>query len=179
MKNLGLALVVVASSLFFACGGEPAKEPSNSTTSAPSSAPAPTTPAATSVATPAATSANSAAQTAPANSAQAAPADSTALAAPPVAAASARSSPVPPPATKKEEPITSVRVYLSNKCPKKVEYCVEDGSTLNTSLTGNTSTTHTVKPGAKFRLKNGSSCGATVFTAPVSKDEVKASICEK
>lgn len=83
--------------------------------------------------------------------------------------------PTPPP----EPEITSVRVYVSNECAAKVEYCVEDGSTLHTSLTSNTSTTHSVKPGAKLRVKKGGSCGDVAFTAPASKDEVKFSICKR
>jgi hypothetical protein len=78
-----------------------------------------------------------------------------------------------------EAPITSVRVYVSNECDKPVNYCVDDGSTLNTSLSQRTSTTHTVKPGARILEKTGSSCGAAKFTVPASKDEVKFSICKK
>jgi len=143
--------IVVASLSIFACGGEPAKDPSGAASTTSSASPG----ASSAEATPSAPAAS----------------DSNAK--------GAASSPTAPPAPKAEEPITSVRIYLSNKCSKPVEYCVEDGSTLNTSLGSNTSTTHTVKPGAKFRLKSGSSCGNTVFTAPASRDEVKASICEK
>lgn len=86
----------------------------------------------------------------------------------------------PPVAPPKEPEITSVRVVVSNGCDTKVDYCVEDGaSTLNTSLTQRTTTTHSVKPGAKLRLKKGGSCGDTLFTVPAEKGEVKASICSK
>jgi hypothetical protein len=85
----------------------------------------------------------------------------------------------PKPAAKPAEaPITSVRLYLTNQCPKPVEYCVEDGSTLNTSLGSNTSTSHTVSVGARIKLKSGSSCGNVIFTAPASKDEQKVTICK-
>ena len=92
----------------------------------------------------------------------------------------AETSSAPKPPTKPvEAPITSVRVYVTNQCAKKVEYCVENGSTLNTSLGSNASTTHTVSPGAKFKTKNGSSCGNVVFTAPAAKDEQKFNICSR
>jgi len=93
-------------------------------------------------------------------------------AAPAVTPASTQKKPEPP-------PITSVRLYVSNECPKKVDYCVADGSTLNTFLSGNASTTHTVKPGAKIMLKSGSSCGAPVFTVPATSPEGKFVLCKR
>lgn len=149
--HLPLALVAVCGSLAIACGGA-ARAPS-----------APSETSASPVAKPA---------DGPATDGTKAPALADAA---PEAATPKSSAPTPAP----EPEITSVRVYVSNECASKVEYCVEDGSTLHTSLTQHTSTTHTVKPGAKLRAKKGGSCGDVAFTAPASKDEVKFSICKR
>jgi hypothetical protein len=80
----------------------------------------------------------------------------------------------------KEPPISSVSVEVKNECSEKVEYCVESGSsTLNTSLGGNTTTSHTMRPGDKIRLKKGSNCAMTIFTAPASRDRQKVMLCER
>jgi hypothetical protein len=154
----GRATVVLGLWALVGCGGAeaPAKDPSAKSEPVPAaSEPAATAPA---MATPAP---SSAAPTPAANDKAATP--------PPVAKTAAPA----------EAPISSVRVYLSNKCSKPVEYCVQDGSTLNTSLGSNTSTTHTVNPGAKILSRKGSSCGSTLLTVPATRDEVKFSICEK
>lgn len=81
----------------------------------------------------------------------------------------------PPP-----EKIISVSVDLRNECSDKVEYCVDSGgSTLNTSLGGNTSTSSTLRPGTKIQLKKDNRCGTTVFTVPESKDRQKVVLCER
>ena len=71
-----------------------------------------------------------------------------------------------------------MQLYLENKCGAKVDYCVEDGSTLNTSLNANTSTTHRVSPGAKIRLKKGGSCADTVYVVTAASADQKTQICK-
>lgn len=81
----------------------------------------------------------------------------------------------PPP-----EKIVSVSVEIRNECSDKVEYCVDSGgSTLNTSLGGNTSTSSSLGPGTKIQLKKDNRCGTTVFTVPESKDRQKVVLCER
>lgn len=106
------------------------------------------------------------------------PTEPAAMAAPPAETTNAAPKPQAPTPPKEPE-ITSVRVAVSNKCETPMDYCVEDSTTLYTTLTQRTTTTHTVKPGAKLRARKGSSCGDVLFTVPASKDEVKASICGK
>lgn len=106
------------------------------------------------------------------------PAESTAKAAAPAETTNAAPKPQAPTPPKEPE-ITSVRVAVSNKCETPMDYCVDDSTTLYTTLTQRTTTTHTVKPGAKLRARKGSSCGDVLFTVPASKDEVKATICGK
>lgn len=157
------------------CGPAPTSGPVNTGLPAAPSESAPAATPAASAAMPVAPAATPAAPAAPAassaSSEQAVPKAST--------KPSESSSSTKAPAKPVEAPITSVRVYVSNQCAKKVEYCVENGSTLNTSLGSNASTTHTVSPGAKFKIKNGSSCGNVVFTAPAAKDEQKFNICSR
>lgn len=114
------------------------------------------------------------------------PAVATAPSAPaaPTAETSSANAPIPSKPTTSESaptavPITSVSVYVSNECDKPVAYCVEDVSSLSTSLSPRASTTHNLKPGARLREKSGSSCGNVTFTVPASKDDVKFSICKK
>ena len=85
--------------------------------------------------------------------------------------------PVQPP---KPEKIDVVSVDVRNECSDKVEYCVDSGgSTLNTSLGGNTSTSSQMRPGTEIQLKKGSSCSTTLFTVPESKDRQKVILCKK
>ena len=79
-----------------------------------------------------------------------------------------------------EAPITDARLYLTNDCAKRIEYCVEDGaSTLNTSLNSNTSTSHSVRVGARIKLKANGSCGTVVYTAKAERDEQKVLLCKR
>ena len=132
-----------------------------------------------------ATTASAAALAPPVTTASVAPATPTpvAVAAPGKAtpAAPAQGAAAPTPAvTPAPAAITSVNVEVKNECATKVEYCVAStGSTLNTSLGSNTSTSHSLSPGARVQLKKGGSCGATVFTVPASKDGQKVVICKR
>ncbi len=86
------------------------------------------------------------------------------------------SQPEPP----KPEKIDVVSVEVRNECSDKVEYCVDSGgSTLNTSLGGNTSTSSQMRPGTEIQLKKGSSCSTTLFTVPESRDRQKVVLCKK
>jgi hypothetical protein len=76
--------------------------------------------------------------------------------------------------------IDVVSVEVRNECSEKVEYCVDSGgSTLNTSLGGNTSTSSQMRPGTEIQLKKGSSCSTTLFTVPESADRQKVILCKK
>lgn len=94
---------------------------------------------------------------------------------PPTAAPSVKAPPEAPP---KATAITSVQLSVENKCGAKVEYCVEDGSSLSTSLGSNTSTTHRVSPGAKIKLRKGGGCTDTVYLVTSASADQKATICK-
>jgi hypothetical protein len=75
--------------------------------------------------------------------------------------------------------ITTAHVTVANECGNPVEYCVEDGTTLNTSLGPSSFTSHTVSPGARFRLRSGGNCGQTVLVAAAIEQEQRVVICSR
>jgi hypothetical protein len=59
-----------------------------------------------------------------------------------------------------------------------MEYCVDDGNVLYTSISSNTLTTHSVRPGAKIRYRKGNNCTDTVYTATDASEKQKANLCK-
>jgi hypothetical protein len=124
-------------------------------------------------ATPASSAADSAA--APAGTSGGSPPDRAAApASPPPGEAGSTEAP-----TKPEEPtaITSVWLDLYNNCPTAMDYCVDDGNALYTSLSTSTTVTHSVRPGAKIRYRKGNDCTDTVFTVTNESEKQKANLC--
>jgi hypothetical protein len=75
-------------------------------------------------------------------------------------------------------PITSVWLELYNNCPKATDYCVDDGNVLYTSLSSNTLTTHSARPGARIRYRKGNNCTETVYTVTDASEKQKANLCK-
>jgi hypothetical protein len=84
----------------------------------------------------------------------------------------------PPAKPAEPPPITSVSLELYNNCPTAMDYCVDDGNTLYTSITTSTTTTHSVRPGAKIRYRKSNNCTDTVYTVTAESEKQKTNLCK-
>lgn len=87
---------------------------------------------------------------------------------------SSEGSPAPPAAPA----VTSVWLDLYNNCPTAMDYCVDDGNQLYTSLSTGTTITHSVRPGATIRYRKSNNCTDIVFTVSDASEKQKANLCK-